>query len=100
MVQGFYDEGRVEEINDFCRCDVLDTYFVFLRSRVMIGRLDIETEQRLVSETKGWLEERARRVLRTPTIWITGVTGRRRGDRPSNETVLPPPRGGFLTGTP
>ena len=58
MVQGFYDEGRVEEINDYCRCDVLDTYFVFLRSRVMIGRLDIETEQRLVSETKQWLEER------------------------------------------
>ena len=24
----------------------------------MIGRLDIETEQRLVSETKQWLEER------------------------------------------
>jgi len=58
MVQGFYDEGRVEEINDYCRCDVLDTYFVFLRSRVMIGRLDIETEQRLVAETKQWLEER------------------------------------------
>ena len=58
MVQGFYDEGRVEEINDYCRCDVLDTYFVFLRSRVLIGRLDIETEQRIVAETKAWLEER------------------------------------------
>ncbi len=58
MVQGFYDEGRAEEINDYCRCDVLDTYFVFLRSRVLIGRLDIETEQRLVAETKQWLEER------------------------------------------
>ncbi len=58
MVQSFYEQGRLEEINDYCRCDVLDTYFVFLRSRVMIGRLDIETEQRLVSETKQWLEER------------------------------------------
>ena len=58
MVQGFYDEGRVEEINDYCRCDVLDTYFVFLRSRVLIGRLDIETEQRIVAETRAWLEER------------------------------------------
>ncbi len=58
MVQGFYDEGRAEEINDYCRCDVLDTYFVFLRSRVLTGRLDIESEQRLVAETKQWLEER------------------------------------------
>ena len=28
-VQDMYDAGRVEEINDYCRCDVLDTYFVF-----------------------------------------------------------------------
>ena len=38
MVQGFYDDGRVEEINDYCRCDVLDTYFAFLRAAVVIER--------------------------------------------------------------
>ena len=37
MVQDMYDAGRLAEINDYCRCDVLDTYFVFLRTRVLIG---------------------------------------------------------------
>jgi hypothetical protein len=38
---------------------VLDTYFVFLRSRVLLGRLSLEEEQKIVDETKAWLEERA-----------------------------------------
>ena len=38
-VQDYHNEQRVEEINDYCRCDVLDTYFVFLRSRVLLGKL-------------------------------------------------------------
>ena len=57
MVQDMYDEGKLSEINDYCRCDVLDTYFVFLRSRVLIGKLLIDEEQRIVAETKTWLEE-------------------------------------------
>lgn len=56
MVQDMYFEGRVEEINDYCRCDVLDTYFVFLRSRVLTGQLTIDEEQTLVADTKAWLE--------------------------------------------
>lgn len=57
MVQDLYNEGKVAEINDYCRCDVLDTYFVFLRTRVLLGQLTIEDEQRLVNETKEWLQE-------------------------------------------
>ena len=33
QVQDLYHAGHVDRINDYCRCDVLDTYFVFLRSR-------------------------------------------------------------------
>ncbi len=58
-VQDMYDSGAVEEINDYCRCDVLDTYFVFLRSQVLTGALKLEQEQELVSQTKNWLAERA-----------------------------------------
>lgn len=58
MVQDMYDAGRLAEINDYCRCDVLDTYFVFLRSRVLVGQLSLENEQALISETKCWLQER------------------------------------------
>jgi 3'-5' exonuclease len=57
-IQDMYDAGQTEEINDYCRCDVLDTYFVFLRSRVLLGKLPLEEEQQIVDETKQWLESR------------------------------------------
>ncbi len=62
MVQDMYDAGRLSEINDYCRCDVLDTYFVFLRSRVLIGQLKLEDEQALITQTKQWLEQNAGQV--------------------------------------
>jgi predicted PolB exonuclease-like 3'-5' exonuclease len=55
MVQDMYEAGRLKEINDYCRCDVLDTYFVFLRSRVLVGQLTLDEEQGIVAETKTWL---------------------------------------------
>lgn len=55
-VQDLYDAGGALEINHYCRCDVLDTYFVFLRSRVLLGKLGLEEEQQIVADTKAWLE--------------------------------------------
>jgi len=62
MVQDLYDQGRLAEINDYCRCDVLDTYFVFLRTRVLVGQLPLDVEQQLIIGTKQWLTERADQV--------------------------------------
>lgn len=59
MVQDLFHEGKVAEINDYCRCDVLDTYFVFLRCGVLLGQLTLDREQELVAQTKVWLTERA-----------------------------------------
>ena len=59
MVQDLFEAGRLKEINDYCRCDVLDTYFVFLRSRVLVGQLSLDEEQGLVAEAKTWLLKRA-----------------------------------------
>lgn len=59
MVQDMFDAGRLDEINDYCRCDVLDTYFVFLRSRVVLGQLTLDQEREVIAETKAWLEQRA-----------------------------------------
>lgn len=59
MVQDMYDAGRLAEINDYCRCDVLDTYFVFLRTRVLLGQLTLDAEQQLIAQTKQWLELKA-----------------------------------------
>lgn len=63
MVQDLHDAGKLAEINDYCRCDVLDTYFVFLRTRVLVGQLSLDTEQALIAETREWLEQRAGEVL-------------------------------------
>lgn len=58
-VQDMHDEGRDDEINSYCRCDVLDTYFVFLRTRVLLGKITLDTERMLVQEAKTWLESKA-----------------------------------------
>ena len=59
MVQDMFDAGNLAEITDYCRCDVLDTYFIFLRSAVMLGQLKLEGEQQIVAETREWLEGHA-----------------------------------------
>ncbi len=59
MVQDLYEAGRLVEINDYCRCDALDTYFVFLRSRVLVGQLALADEQRLIAAARKWLEDRS-----------------------------------------
>ena len=62
MVQDLYDQGKLAEINDYCRCDVLDTYFVFLRAAVLQGLLSLEREQELIAESKRWLLSKSERT--------------------------------------
>jgi predicted PolB exonuclease-like 3'-5' exonuclease len=62
QVQGLYEAGEVGAINDYCRCDVLDTYFVFLRTRVLLGKLTMDDEHRIVSEAKIWLEAQSENI--------------------------------------
>lgn len=56
MVQNLYDEGELDRINDYCRCDVLDTYFVLLRTKVLTGQISLDQEQALVADAMRWLE--------------------------------------------
>jgi predicted PolB exonuclease-like 3'-5' exonuclease len=55
MVQDLFYAGRLAEINDYCRCDVLDTYFVFLRTRVLFAEITLDEEQGLIAQAKSWL---------------------------------------------
>jgi predicted PolB exonuclease-like 3'-5' exonuclease len=59
MVQDLYAAGELGKINDYCRCDVLDTYFIFLRQAVLTGQLTLDEEQELVAQTREWLQKRA-----------------------------------------
>ena len=40
QVQELYEAGRLEEIHRYCRSDVIQTYFLFLRVELKRGRLD------------------------------------------------------------
>lgn len=59
QVYEMYCAGKVQEINDYCMCDTLDTYFVFLRTQVMMGGLAEEAEHKLVLKAKVWLAEKS-----------------------------------------
>src|SRR5207244_1363916 len=59
MVQDLWNEVKLTEINEYCRCDVLDTYFAFLRTMVLLGNLKLDDEQRLGGEVKDFLSKRA-----------------------------------------
>jgi predicted PolB exonuclease-like 3'-5' exonuclease len=57
MVQQLFDDGELGKINDYCRCDVLDTYFVLLRTAVLMGQLTLDEERARVDATRVWLKE-------------------------------------------
>ncbi len=59
MVQDLYANGQLQQINDYCRCDVLDSYFVFLRTKLMYGEISLQQEIELCEQTKQWLRDRA-----------------------------------------
>lgn len=58
QVQAMYQGGELQAIADYCRCDVLDTYFVFLRAMVLMGRISRGRERELVAAARDWLEQR------------------------------------------
>ncbi|MDP7035339.1 MAG: 3'-5' exonuclease [Planctomycetota bacterium] len=61
QVGTLYLEGKLQAISDYCLGDVLNTYFVFLRTRVLTGELTIEREQEIVADARSWLNEQSAR---------------------------------------
>lgn len=55
MVYQLHLAGKVQEINDYCMFDTLDTYFIFLRTRVLTGELTLEEEHIAVMKAKEWI---------------------------------------------
>lgn len=58
-VYELHREGKFQEINDYCLCDTLDTYFVFLRTRILTGDINLEQEAELVGKAKELLATKA-----------------------------------------
>jgi predicted PolB exonuclease-like 3'-5' exonuclease len=58
QVYEMYLEEKIATINDYCMFDTLDTYFIFLRTRVMTGELTLEEEHRLSLQAKEFIQGR------------------------------------------
>jgi predicted PolB exonuclease-like 3'-5' exonuclease len=58
QVYALHCDGQDQAINEYCMFDTLDTYFVFLRTRVMTGEITLEQEHILVRRAKAWLENK------------------------------------------
>jgi len=57
MVQQLWQEGRLRDIDRYCRHDVIQTYFLFLRVELLRGRLTPEQYERALLQTAGFREE-------------------------------------------
>jgi predicted PolB exonuclease-like 3'-5' exonuclease len=62
QVYEMYREGRYQDINDYCMFDTLDTYFVFLRTRILTGDITPEQEVELVAKAKATLVTQMREL--------------------------------------
>ena len=68
QVYAMWKAGQLQQINDYCMFDTIDTYFVFLRTRVVIGEFTREDERALARRRAcGWGTRRTncRRCTRT-----------------------------------
>ena len=57
MVQQLWEEGRLPEIHHYCRQDVMQTYFLFLRVELMRGRLTTEQYDRALTQSERFRAE-------------------------------------------
>lgn len=59
QVYEMYKAAKYQEINNYCMFDTLDTYFVFLRTRVLTGEVTPEREAELIGRAKQTLAAQA-----------------------------------------
>jgi len=56
QVAPMFDEGRVDEIRDYCETDVLNTYLVYLRYQLTRGRVSKDGYNRAVADVIALIE--------------------------------------------
>lgn len=61
-VYDMFLHGAIQDINNYCIHDVLDTYFLFLRTRVLLGEVTLEKEQDIVQRTKFYIYNNIERI--------------------------------------
>src|ERR1700688_2626106 len=62
QVEAYFNAGRIQEIADYCKSDVINTYRLWLRHELFRGRLDqnqFESSERDVTRVVGSAADRA-----------------------------------------
>jgi hypothetical protein len=54
--------GQIREVNEYCMFDTLDTYFVFLRTRVLVGEITLEREEELIVHARRLIEGQVKAI--------------------------------------
>jgi predicted PolB exonuclease-like 3'-5' exonuclease len=57
MVQQLWEEGRLEEIHRYCRQDVIQTYFLFLRVELTRGRVSPAQYEQALTHSAAFREQ-------------------------------------------
>jgi 3'-5' exonuclease len=56
-VQQLWQEGRLDDIHRYCRHDVIQTYFLFVRVELLRGRLTPEQYEHALTQSARFREE-------------------------------------------
>ncbi len=92
QVAELWAQGKIVEINDYCLHDVLDTYFVFLRTRVLTGEISPERERAIAGEARQLIEARCAAI---PALreWLDTYDAAGRSETQPGEGVNATPPG-------
>jgi predicted PolB exonuclease-like 3'-5' exonuclease len=77
-VYSMIQNGEVQKVNEYCSFDVLDTYFIFLRTRVLCGDISLDEENHIRRHALGWLKEESAKqphLQRYLANWEAPVVG-------------------------
>ena len=67
MVQQLWEDGRLDDIHRYCRSDVIQTYFLFLRVELMRGRITQQQYDAAAEQSASFLQDEAERPDETET---------------------------------
>lgn len=56
-VQGLWEKGDYKKIHNYCRKDVIQTYFLFLRVELLRGHIDQNRYEKILERTQAFMKE-------------------------------------------
>ena len=75
-VSDYFQDGKIDDIRNYCESDVLNTYLVFLRFELMRGNLNLESYESRLKLLQDYLSESEKTHLKEfLNAWETGAVG-------------------------